>query len=180
MTTGGRVGGRGVWESTGFLYIGPPPSSLGRMNECEKQATKISRFILYYIIQRWLYSFIVRQQTGIYNYGRYVYKADTTDIYENTQRSVQGFFERNTIILATSLITAIRSLAFASKLLRPEAGWAGILISRHTVSNIPSDSLPSNHRLHPASFSTLKDGGRLVEIPHHLAILYGSLPATPN
>ncbi|OAF55773.1 hypothetical protein VC83_07780 [Pseudogymnoascus destructans] len=116
------------------------------MNECEKQATKSSWFILYYIIQRWLYSFIVREQTDIYNYGSYVNKADTTDIYENTQRSVQGFLERKTAILAATLITAIRSLAFAN-------------------------SLPSPHRLPPASFSSLKDDGRPVEIPHHLAIL---------
>lgn len=140
------------------------------MNECEKQATKISWFILYYIVRQWHHSFIIREQTDIYNYGRYVYKADTSDIYENTRRSVQEFLGRKIIILATSLITAIRGLAFESKSLRPKAGWAGILTSRHAVSNIPSDSLSSPHQLQSSLISISsrrRETGRNSSSPHY-------------
>lgn len=69
------------------------------------------------------------------------------------------------------------ALLLQSKSLRPKAGWAGILTSRHAVSNIPSDSLSSPHQLiQPHSSRETTTGDRLIILTTSLYRMHPYLP----
>mgnify|MGYP001571182892 CR=1 FL=1 len=161
-------------EITVCLYIGPSPSSLGRMdvrNRGNEDFLIYTLLRLYYTTVAFTLSSFEKRQTSIITHAIFIRK--TRHIYTNTKIIVKGCLERKRAILATTLITSIRSLAITSKLLlRPKAGWAGILTSRHAVSNIPSDSLSSPHRLYPTSFPSLEDNGRPLELSPSVRVVF--------